>query len=186
MPSFSGSTPIVSGSRIFLNVADDLHSREAITLHLWCVDRETGRVLWQRPLGGGNRQERKQNMSSPSPVTDGKRIWVMTGTGVVKAFDAAGAELWMRDLERDYGRFGMNYGYGSSPLLFGEGLYVEVLHGMHTSDPSYLLRIDTATGKTVWRVERPAPAHHESRDAYTTPALLQRGGRTEIVVSGGD
>src|SRR4051794_25463586 len=80
MPSFSGSTPIVSGNRIFLNVADPLQSRETVTLHLWCVDRDSGKVLWQRPLGGGNHQERKQNMSSPSPVTDGTKVWVMTGT----------------------------------------------------------------------------------------------------------
>lgn len=186
MPSFSGSTPIVSGHRIFLNVADDLRSKDPVTLHLWCVDRETGRLLWQRPLGGGNRQERKQNMSSPSPVTDGTRVWVMTGTGILKAFDFAGTELWSRDIQHDYGRFGLNWGYGSSPLLYGDALYVQVLHGMHTHDPSYLLRIDKASGKTVWRVERPTPAHHESPDAYTTPAVFERGGHAEIVVSGGD
>lgn len=186
MPSFSGSTPIVSGSRIFLNVADEVHSKEPVTLHLWCVDRAGGKLLWQRPLGGGNRQERKQNMSSPSPVTDGTNVWVMTGTGVLKAFDFAGTELWARDIQRDYGRFGQNYGYGSSPLLYGDSLYLQVLHGMHTHDPSYLLRIDKASGKTLWRVERPTTAHHESPDAYTTPALLTRGGSAEIVILGGD
>lgn len=186
MPSFSGSTPIVSGSRIFLNVADEVHSKEPVTLHLWCVDRESGKLVWQRPLGGGNRQERKQNMSSPSPVTDGTHVWVMTGTGVLKAFDFAGTELWARDIQKDYGRFGQNYGYGSSPLLFAGALYVQVLHGMHTHDPSYLLRIDGATGKTIWRVERRTTAHSESPDAYTTPALLERNGSAEIVILGGD
>jgi outer membrane protein assembly factor BamB len=186
MPSLSGSTPIVSGRRIFLNVADDLHSRDAVTLHLWSVDRDSGKVLWRRPLGGGNRQERKQNMSSPSPVTDGRTVWVMTGTGVLKAFDFDGAELWARDIQKDYGRFGQNWGYGSSPLLYAGALFVQVLHGMHTHDPSYVLRIDGATGKTVWRVERPTPARNESPDAYTTPAVLARGGSAEIVVSGAD
>jgi len=186
MPSFSGSTPVIWGNRIFLNVADDLHSREPITLHLWSVNRDTGAILWQRPLGGGNHQERKQNMSSPSPVTDGSRVWVMTGTGILKAFDFAGTEIWTRDIQKDYGRFGLNWGYGSSPLLHGDSLYVQVLHGMRTDDPSYLLRIDKATGRTVWRVERPTNARMESPDAYTTPALLQYGGRTEIVLTGGD
>ncbi|HWJ54967.1 MAG TPA: PQQ-binding-like beta-propeller repeat protein, partial [Vicinamibacterales bacterium] len=186
MPSFSGSTPIVSGTRIFLNVADELHSKDAITLHLWCVDRNSGKLLWQRPLAGGNHQERKQNMSSPSPVTDGRSVWVMTGTGVLKGFDFAGAELWTRDIQKDYGRFGLNWGYGSSPLLYGDSLYVQVLHGMRTDDPSYLLRIDKASGKTVWRVERPTAARMESPDAYTTPALLQLGSSQEIVVTGGD
>ena len=75
---------------------------------------------------------RKQNMSSPSPVTDGKNIWVMTGTGILKAFDFEGTEVWARDFQKDYGRFGMQYGYGSSPLLFEDSLYVEVLHGFFT------------------------------------------------------
>jgi outer membrane protein assembly factor BamB len=186
MPAWSGSTPIVWGTRIFLNVADDLKSAEAVNLHLWCVDRDKGAILWQRPLGGGNRQQRKQNMSSPSPVTDGTNVWVLTGTGILKGFDFDGSELWARDIQRDYGRFGLNWGYGSSPLLYGDSLFVQVLHGMKTRDPSYLLRIDKATGKTIWRVERPTHARMESPDAYTTPALLQYGATTEIVLTGGD
>ena len=59
----------------------------------------------------------KQNMSSPSPVTDGTHVWVMTGTGILKAFDFDGQEIWSRDIQKDYGRFGLNWGYGSSPLL---------------------------------------------------------------------
>jgi outer membrane protein assembly factor BamB len=128
----------------------------------------------------------KQNMSSPSPVTDGRRVWVMTGTGVLKAFDFDGKELWARDIQKDYGRFGLNWGYGSSPLLHGDSLFVQVLHGMRTDDPSYLLRIDAATGKTIWRVERPTSARFESPDAYTTPALVRSGATVEIVVTGGD
>ncbi len=77
-------------------------------------------------------------------------------------------------------------GYGSSPLLYEDGLYVQVLHGMRTQDPSYLLRIDKTTGKTVWRVERPTRARFESPDAYTTPALVLHGGNTEIVITGAD
>jgi outer membrane protein assembly factor BamB len=186
LPAWSGSTPIVWGDRIFLNVADDLKASRGDNLHLWSVDRAKGTVLWQRPLGGGNHQERKQNMSSPSPVTDGTGVWVLTGTGILKAFDFNGNERWMRDIQKDYGRFGLNWGYGSSPLLNGDALYVQVLHGMRTDDPSYLLRLDKTTGKTVWKVERPTHARMESPDAYTTPALLRYGSNTEIVVTGGD
>ena len=186
MPAWSGSTPIVWGDRIFMNVADDLRVQSGDNLHLWCVDRAKGTVLWKRPLGSGNHQERKQNMSTPSPVTDGTLVWVMTGTGVLKAFDFSGAEKWARDIPKDYGRFGLNWGYGSSPLLYHDALYVQVLHGMKTDDPSYLLRIDKATGRTVWRVERPTSARFESPDSYTTPALLRYGTTTEIVVTGGD
>jgi outer membrane protein assembly factor BamB len=183
VPSRSGATPIVWGDRIFLNVALQDATGD---LELWCVDRAKGAVLWRKPLGGGNHRERKQNMSSPSPVTDGTHVWVMTGTGVLKAFDFAGTEKWSRDIQQDYGRFGLNWGYASSPLLYEDALYVQVLHGMKTDDPSYLLRIDKTTGKTVWKVERPTAAIQESPDAYTTPALLKYGSTTEIVVTGGD
>src|SRR6476660_522094 len=180
MPAWSGSTPVVWGDRIFLNVA------EGANLSLWSVDRTRGMVRWTRPLGGGNTRMQKQNMSTPSPVTDGKHVWVMTGTGVLKGFDLEGQEIWSRDIQRDYGRFGLNWGYGSSPLLFDGALYVQVLHGMHTDAPSYLLRINTTDGKTIWRTERPTRARSESHDAYTTPKLSRVGSGAEIVVSGGD
>ena len=180
MPERSGSTPIVWGDYVFLNVG------EGSNLSLWAVDRTSGAVRWRRPLSGGNRRMMKQQMSSPSPVTDGRSVWVMTGTGVLKAFDFSGKELWGRDIQADYGRFGLQWGYASSPLLFEDSLYVQVLHGMHTDDPSYLLRIDKATGKTVWRVLRMTRARFESPDAYTTPALLKQGNSTEIVITGGD
>jgi outer membrane protein assembly factor BamB len=180
LPDRSGSTPIVWGQRIFLNVAHG----EAI--ELWALDRATGATVWTRPLGGGNTMMRKQNMSSPSPVTDGRTVYVMTGTGILKAFDFSGGELWSRDIQKDHGRFGLNWGYASSPLLVGDALFVQVLHGMNTDDPSYLMRIDAATGKTRWRVERPTDAVRESPDSYTTPALVERGAQREIVVTGGD
>jgi outer membrane protein assembly factor BamB len=183
LPSRSGATPIIWGERIFLNVA--LADGEG-DLEFWVVDRGKGEILWKRPLGGGNMRARKQNMSSPSPVTDGKHVWVMTGTGVFKAFDFAGKELWARDIQKDYGSFGLNWGYASSPLLHGDSLYVQVLHGMKTDDPSYLLRIDKASGKTLWRVERPTQAVRESPDSYTTPLLVKVGTAYEIVTVGGD
>jgi len=183
MPARSGATPIVWNDAIFLNVA--VHEDQG-GLELWSVDRGSGAVSWKRPIGGGNHMQRKQNMSSPSPVTDGTAVWVMTGTGILKAFDFKGTELWARDIQKDYGRFGLNWGYASSPLLYEDALYVQVLHGMDTDDPSYLLRIDKKTGRTVWRIERPTAARHESPDAYSTPALLKYGTTTEVVVSGGD
>lgn len=181
LPGRSGATPIIWGDRIFVNVVD------ADLIQMWCVDRTTGQPLWKRDLStGGSALWRKQNLSSPSPVTDGKNVWVMTGTGIVRSFDFSGKELWLRDIQKDYGQFGLNWGYASSPLLFEDSLYVQVLHGMKTDDPSYVLRIDKKTGKTLWRVERPTQAIRESPDSYTTPALLRVSGKPEIVVTGGD
>ena len=113
-------------------------------------------------------------------------MWVLTGLGVLKAFDYAGKELWSRDIQKDYGAFGLNWGYASSPLLHERMLYVPVLHGMKTDDPSYVLKIDGESGKTLWKVDRPTDAVVESPDAYTTPALLTVGNAKEVVVTGGD
>jgi len=180
LPSWSGSTPIIWQDRIFLNVAD------GGDLYLWCVDRNKGVLIWKKLLGGGNVKKRKQNMSSPSPVTDGQSVYVMTGTGILKGFDFNGRELWSRDIQKDYGEFGLNWGYASSPLLLEDSLYVQVLHGMKTDAPSYLLRINRKSGKTLWRVERPTTAIHESPDSYTTPAVLRHGKTVELVITGGD
>jgi outer membrane protein assembly factor BamB len=183
LPAFSGSTPIVWDDFVFLNVAT---ARATGQIELWAVDRIKQAVVWKRPLSGGNRIGNKQNMSSPSPVTNGRFVWAMSGTGILKGFDFAGKELWTRDIQKDYGAFGVQFGYASSPLLHGDALFVQVLHGMNTDDPSYVLRIDTMTGRTVWRTERPTDARVESPDSYTTPVLLQYGGKTEVVVTGGD
>jgi outer membrane protein assembly factor BamB len=181
LPTGSGSTPIVSGDRIFLNVA------EGDTVSLWCLDRKTAAALWKRPLGSSaGHAHRKHNMSTPSPVTDGKRVFAMTGQGALKGFDSAGQQLWARELQKEYGPFGTNWGYGSSPLLYEGVLYVPVLHGMKTDEPSYLLGVEAATGKTRFRVERLTKARSESPDAYTTPTLARRGEKVEIVLTGGD
>jgi outer membrane protein assembly factor BamB len=183
MPSRSGATPIIWNDTIFLNVATQDESGD---VELWSLGRKSGQIGWKKMIASGNYRINKQNMSSPSPVTDGSTVWVLTGVGIIKAFDFTGTELWSRDIQKDYGAFGLNWGYASSPLLHDGMLYVPVLHGMKTDDPSYVLKIDGRTGKTLWKVERPTDAVVESPDAYTTPALLEYSGKKEIVVSGGD
>jgi outer membrane protein assembly factor BamB len=183
LPAYSGSTPIIWGDLIFLNVATATNTGQ---LELWAVDRRTQSVRWKRSLADSNHMERKQNMSSPSPVTDGRHVWVMTGLGILKGFDFEGREIWSRNLQIEYGKFGFNWGYASSPLLRGDALYVQVLHGMKTDDPSYVMKIDKLTGKTLWRVERLTDAPHESPDSYTTPTWVEVNGRAELIITGGD
>jgi outer membrane protein assembly factor BamB len=181
LPTGSGSTAIVSGDRVFLSVADGLE------VALWCVERRSGRVAWKRALGSSEgHAHRKHNMSTPSPVVGDGRVFAMTGNGVVRGFTVDGKELWVRDLQKDYGKFGLQWGYGSSPLLEGGVLYVQVLHGSHTQEPSYLLGLEPATGENRFRVERRTSATRESPDAYTTPAVARRDGKAEIVVTGAD
>jgi outer membrane protein assembly factor BamB len=180
MPSRTGATPIIWGNNIFLSVAD------GDDVYLWCVDKAKGTLIWKKLLGHGNRTISKHNMTSPSPVTDGASVYAVTGTGVLKGFDFGGNELWGRDIQEDYGKLGLEFGYTSSPLLYQDSLYMQVLQGTYTHDPSYVMRIDKKSGKTVWRVIRPTDAIAQAHDSYTTPALLRYGNHVEIVVTGGD
>lgn len=167
-----------------INARPDVNSHDK--LFLIALDRTDGKILWKRETGDHNKIYRKHNLASPSPVTDGTHVWTLTGGGDVRAFDMAGEVQWKRDLEADYGKFGLNWGYASSPRLHEGRLYIQVLHGMTTDDPSYVLALDAATGKTIWRVERPTDAPFESPDNYATPLLVPVEGKLQLIVSGGD
>lgn len=180
MPDVSGATPVIWGDTIFMNTA------EQGSVWLLAIDRNKGEVRWKKQVADEDHKVRKGNMSSPSPVTDGKTVWVMSGNGHVRAFDFAGKELWHRDFYKDYGKFGLNHGYGSSPLLLSDGLVIQVLHGMHTDDPSYVVKLDLKSGKTLWKVDRATDAQSESPDSYTTPTTMRVNGKMQLVVTGGD
>ncbi len=201
LPSWSGSTPIVWGDRVFVaspsGAGDGPHAPvgrlmgpplkpEGQDLLLLCLSRKDGKVLWKAKLCGGNYQIGKQNMSSPSPVTDGKMVWALTGTGVLTGLDLDGKIIWQEDLQRKYGKFGLMWGYGASPLLWEDRLIVSVMHGFATDDPCYLAAFEPRTGKLLWRAERPTDARQESPDSYATPIPMKAGGRTGILVVGGN
>jgi outer membrane protein assembly factor BamB len=207
LPSWSAGTPIIWGDRVFVTSPTEAGGSAAASpepgprgrggygagrdpggpkLLLICISRKDGKQLWARELDNGNQLFNKQNSSSPSPVTDGKHVWVVTGTGAVTAFDMEGNRVWQRNLQREYGKFGLNWGYASSPLLYQGKLIIQVLHGTATTEPSYIVAFDDLTGRPLWRQERRTDAIAECPDAYTTPALLEYGGTTQIIVSGGD
>ncbi len=203
LPAWSGSTPIVQGDRVFMTspskptesdtapVGRSLRQQAVregggSKVELFCFARETGKLLWTSPISTGNRLFGKHNMASPSAVADADHVYAMSGTGVVGAYGFSGKNVWSRDLVEENGEFGLYWGYGSSPLLYDGKVVVQVLHGATTKKPSYLIALDTRTGKTVWKVERTTDAIAECPDAYTTPTVLQRGGKDEIVISGAD
>ena len=197
LPSWSAATPIVWQDTIFITSAEEGSPQlrgagrrggpgAPDKLFLIAVNRKDGSIRWQRQIDSGNQLFRKQNSASPSAITDGKRVWIMTGNGKFSCFAMDGRELWKRDIQADYGRFGLNHGYASTPLLHGNRLYVQVLHGMHTDDPSYVFAVDPETGKTLWKVDRPTDAQSESPDNYATPQMAKVGAKLQLVISGGD
>ena len=194
LPGISGATPIVSGERVFV-MSPDAENKQ----WLIAVDRQSGKVAWKHNIAGGALAKGRGNSTSPSPVTDGKTVWALVGTGQLAAFDFSGKPVWARDLGKDYGKFNINWVYGSSPLLYGGKLYILVLQrtpadggypGIEDADKgtreSYLLALEPATGKTLWKHVRPSDAEQESLETYATPIPHTVGGRTQLLIAGGD
>lgn len=192
MPGPAGSTPVVSGDRIFLTSPD-----EAKNLNLLCLDLKSGKVLWTRTVTVGDKDKGRNNMAAPSPVTDGKRVIALFGTGDVAAFDFDGNELWKRPLYRDHGRFAIMWIYGASPLLLDGQLIIPVLqrdempadYPLFDGKPereSFLLSLDPATGKTLWKSVRKTDSTKESHESYATPVPYRGRNGVEVLIVGGD
>ena len=191
LPGPSAATPIVWNDHVFVSSVD----QKAGTLQAICLDRATGKVLWKHDTGTGLGLDDKSNFSSPSPVTDGKRVWFYYGNGQLTAFDFTGKEVWSRNIQKDYGQFAYQWTYGSSPTLYAGRLYVQVLqrnvpvHGRGRTDgpiDSFLLALDPQTGKEIWKVVRPNDAREESKESYSTPIPYTFNNRAELLITGGD
>jgi outer membrane protein assembly factor BamB len=179
LPGQSHATPIIWDDAVFLSSPDADGN-----LLMLCLDRQTGKTLWQQQASTGNRSKTRNNLASPSPVTDGKTVWTMFGTGDLAAYDFSGKALWERHLTTEYGPFIINWLYGCTPLFYKGRLYVEVLR--RGPAESFVLCLDPATGSNIWRHVRPTDAQSESQEAYSTPMPCECGGKTQIVVVGGN
>ncbi len=191
LPGTSASTPAIAGGMVFASSATTNGD-----LVLYGLDAKDGAQRWVRKLGDGDFTIGRNNLASPSPVTDGRRVFVLYGSGDLAALDASGRTLWARNLAKESGRFAHMWIYGSSPLLLGGKLYVQVLqrnpptykHAVddHPERQSYLLCIDPDTGRDLWRHVRTTPAVEESMESYATPVPHAGPGGAEILIVGAD
>jgi outer membrane protein assembly factor BamB len=193
LPGPSAATPIICRDRVF--ISSTVPERDQLVAI--CLDRLTGRELWRRDVASPMRRPRdsRSTYSASSPVTDGQVVIFFYGSGVLAAFDFDGNEKWKRNIEKDYGPFAFQWTFGSTPLLYGGKLYLQVLQRDVPVGPyglpdrvneSYLLAMDPTTGTTRWQHARPSDAYMESREAFSSPLPFQYQGRSEILISGGD
>jgi len=185
LPGIGASTPAVWGDRVFVT-AQDPKTKKTYAV---CLSAADGSLVWRYEIGDGADFSRGSTAASPSPIADGERAYFYFGTGDLAAYDFAGKPLWRRNIARDHGPFEIKFGYASSPLLFAGRLYVPVIHGRESAgrtDISYLLCIDPATGKDLWKHRRPSDAIAEAKQAYTTPVPFHVAGRDQILLTGGD
>jgi outer membrane protein assembly factor BamB len=191
LPGPSAATPAIGDEHVFVSSTD----AEAGTLLALALDRRTGRELWRRTIAERASRDRLSNFASPSPTTDGDRVFFYYGQGDLAAFRPDGQPLWSRRLAEDYGEFAFLWTYASSPLVHGGRLYIQVLqrnvpvNGRGRTDgpiASYLLALDPATGRELWRQVRPSDAVAESLESFASPVPFEHLGRPEILVVGGD
>lgn len=175
---WGSSSPTVVGDRIYLTSQTD-----DTGLHVIAIERKTGEIVWKTKVGAGKMKSNElQNMATPTPVSDGKRIWALYGTGDLACLDADGKVVWSRQLQKDHGEYKIMWGMGTSPVLHGGKLYIVCLH----TGPSYVLAVDSESGKDVWKQDRDVGAKAEAQDSYSTPIVLSVAGKDYVVVSGGD
>jgi outer membrane protein assembly factor BamB len=143
-------------------------------------DRKDGRPLWAyRFLAEGERPEvhDKHNLASPSPVTDGSRVYAWFGTGQIVALDNEGKLVWQRHLAREYAPFQINWGHASSPALYGDVLFLLCDH----EPASYLLALDKRTGRQRWKIKR-----GKGLRSHSTPTVVRGPRGDELIVNSSD
>ena len=166
--------------------ARDIELPKEVMLHyyLYCLDIETGKVVWKRefyagqPPGG---RHRKNSFASETPVTDGKVVYVYVANLGLYAYDLTGAQVWLTPLEA-YPIY-LDFGTGGSPALLGHMLLIV----NDNEKQQFIAAFDTKTGKPLWRKNRDLVAKGEGpprRSAWVTPFVWKNPQRTEVVTVG--
>jgi outer membrane protein assembly factor BamB len=196
------SSPIVWGDRVFLTTAVEgdlapgnkapihkLGDKEFVhpdsvgvdkrhTYKVMALDLASGKTLWERTAYDGpvyDNRHKKGSYASPTPVTDGKRVYAYFGSEGLYAYDFSGKLAWKTDIG-DIATIGM--GTASSPVLYKD---LVILQCDDSGDnKSFLVGLDTKTGKERWRTKRDVSV------TWATPVLVKAGARDELVASGSE
>ncbi|HYK19645.1 MAG TPA: PQQ-binding-like beta-propeller repeat protein [Pyrinomonadaceae bacterium] len=196
----SHSSPIVWGNRVFLTTAiegpvvpgakavkhmdgdreflhpDSVGADHKHTFKVLCLDRDTGKILWEATAWEGtpyDNHHRKGSYAASTPTTDGKLVYAFFGTEGLYAYDFKGKLAWKVQLG-NLGTVGM--GTGTSPILFEDLVIVQCDEENGAS--SFIVALDKKTGKEVWKIPRKVQV------SWATPILVRAATRTELITSG--
>src|SRR5215213_5587974 len=161
------SSPVLTRDRIFVT------AHRNYQLFVICLERQTGKILWQRqvPRTRAGRLQNVNGPASPSPVTDGTNVYVFFQEFGILSYDADGKERWKLPL----GPFNMFYGFGASPILVDDKVILPVDQDNPTS---YLIAVDKKSGRVRWKVDRPVVI-----SGYSTPIVYQpKRGPKQIII----
>src|SRR5437868_10531204 len=196
----SHSSPIVWGNRVFLTTAiegpvvpgakavkhmdgdreflhpDSIGADHKHTFKVLCLDRDSGKLLWQATAWEGtpyDNRHRKGSYAASTPATDGKLVYAFFGTEGLYAYDFKGKLAWKAQLG-SLGTVGM--GTGTSPILYED--FVIVQCDEENGASSFIVVLDKKTGKEVWKTPRKVQV------SWATPILVRGATRTELITSG--
>jgi outer membrane protein assembly factor BamB len=172
VPGAGHASPIVWDDRIFVVTCLEETQQRVLLAY----DRRNGELVWQRVVLRSPLEEIHQlnSFASSTPATDGKSVYVTfldQHQMVVAAYDFSGKQQW---LVRP-GPFSSKHGYCSCPVLFEDKV---IVNGDHDGE-AYLVALERATGKTLWKIDR----ENKTR-SYSTPIIRRIDGRTQMVLSG--
>lgn len=171
-----GGDPSAAGERSLgtaTSTGDD-----TVTFLVSAFERTTGRRAWEVKLPAQapfTAVHDKHNMTSPSPASDGERVYAWFATGQIAAVDLAGKVVWQKHLGKDFGAFEIIWGHSSSPVVHEGQLLLLCYH----ERASYLLALDARSGAVRWKADAPA-----GTTSYSTPLVVRTAdGRSELVVN---
>lgn len=189
IPGLAHSSPVVWGDRVFVTTAvssdpkatfrpglyGDGDASKDRSHHRWmiyAVDKRSGKILWQRTAHEGeplDKRHIKSTYANSTPATDGRVVVAWFGSQGVHAYDINGRFLWKVDLGRiDLGAYDIptfEWGPASSPIIWNGLVILQV----DTQADSFLLALDAATGKTVWKTDREELPSWGTPTVATTP-----------------
>jgi len=190
LPGTGESTPVIVGDRVYLTGSE----KETKALFVMCVNAADGKLRWKKNVSRYVKPPRGTAVASPSPAADATGVVFSFSNGYLVKFDPDGKQLWSHDLVQLYGPLSLLWSYSSSPVLYDGRLYVVVMRmtdlpkdsDYSGSMESYLLGIDPADGKILFKTERPTDAVYESNDGHTTPIVTTVEGQPQLIIYGAD
>jgi outer membrane protein assembly factor BamB len=180
------SSPVVWETHVFLTAATD----DGTTCRVLAFDRDSGRRLWDVEVFKQNtpRKQERNSLATPTPVTDGQRVYAFFGGGGAAAVDFSGQIVWTNTDNHFYSQHGL----GASPILYRDLLLMPWDHsikegpdlkiGWQTAwDKSYVWALDKSTGRERYKAVRGM-----SRIGHMTPKVVEVEGKPQLVSAAGD
>ena len=176
LPGKGCSTPIVWNQRVYVTAAAE--GKDAIMAFDW-----SGKPLWQTTLGEEVKgRHRNGSGSNPSPVTDGRSLFVSFKSGHFAALDLDGKIRWQANLVEKFGPVKLFWDFGTSPVLTEKHV---IMARMHEGE-SWLAAFDKETGELRWKTARNYSVPREVDNGYTTPTVIRHEGREALLTWGAE